>query len=224
MSKVNHQMPARRSLGEGGSNVHRGFTPTPKKSSFCFSKFRNSLFPLFFVNEHTYYRSNYCQNKNNDFLWCRGFTLIEIIIALAIIILISSFSYLAFVNLNKSQVLERNASTVVSILEEARSLSVSGKGPSPSRYGVHFERAGNEVVLFTGDSFNPANPNNKETLLHSSLVISEVNLESNRDEIVFSRLRGETEDYGSVVLSLVGDSEMIETIAVYPTGVVQKIN
>jgi len=152
----------------------------------------------------------------------KGFTLAEILIVLAIISIVSAITYVAFSSLKNDQILKKEVKNLVSILEDSRSLTTSGK--EASNYGVFFEILSNRIVSFKGDTYDPNSPTNKEYLLSPSVVILELNLSGGGSEVVFKRLKGETNQSGSVVLGLANATSTQESIAIYPTGTVQKID
>lgn len=152
----------------------------------------------------------------------RGFTLLEILIVLAIIAVVSAISFFAFSGLQKNRILDKEAGIVISVLEEARSLTLASK--ESSRYGVFFSPNENKIVLFRGNDFISGVSTNKEYFLNNTVSISEINLiGEDADQIVFKRLSGETDQYGTIVLSLTSDLEQTAIISVYPTGIIERL-
>lgn len=160
--------------------------------------------------------------KNQKSFFKQGFTLLEILVVIVIVTILSFISYASFATLHKNRILDKEAGRLVAILEEARSLTTSGKGAT--NHGVFFEITGNRVVLFKGDSFDENDPLNQEFILDPGVVILELNLENESDFVVFKRLKGETDQYGSIVLGLVHTLSSQKIIAVYPTGTIQKLD
>jgi prepilin-type N-terminal cleavage/methylation domain-containing protein len=146
-----------------------------------------------------------------------GYTLIELLIAIAVAAMLLVLATSAFSSFNKSRALEGSAELVVAVLEEARSLTLASKNASV--YGVHFGVS--EIVLFTGAVYNGSDPNNIETELIGRVIVSDTSLNGSVQEVLFQRLTGETEQYGSVALSL--EPELISTsvINIYQTGLVE---
>ncbi len=144
-----------------------------------------------------------------------GFTLIEILIVIGIFLIISSIVFFSFSNLNKVQALDKSAMSVASVLEEARSLTLSSK--DSSQYGVFFDD--DEVVLFKGEDYDP-NEIVKTVSLNPLVEISEI-FGGDADEVVFERLTGKASEEGLVVVSLKSDSEVQKIIKVYLTGLVE---
>ena len=156
------------------------------------------------------------QNKN------KGFSMVEVVIAVLIVGIISGVAIFAFSSLKNKQVLQNEVNNLISILEETRSLTTSGK--EALNYGIFFEPNSNRTVQFRGDVYDPNSPTNKEYLLAPSVLILEVNLNGGGTEVVFERLKGETNDFGSIVLGLVDATTTKETVEVYQTGTIKKLN
>src|SRR3990167_5520967 len=128
----------------------------------------------------------------------RGFTIIETLFAVAILVLITTIVVISWSKLNASQALEKSTASVASVLDEARSLTLSAVGDS--RYGVNLQES--QVVLFKGDIYSPSDPDNLVTELHSAVGIRNISLSGGGVSVVFKRLTGGTDQYGAVELYL----------------------
>lgn len=148
----------------------------------------------------------------------KGFTALEILLVVSIVAIIAALTIFSFADLNKTQVLERSSSSVISILEEARSRTLSAEGDS--NYGVQFRALENELILFKGSDFSSGEVV-KTTPLHSSVGISDIDLEDGSDYVVFNRLTGETDQHGSITLSVTNDPDSFQEIFIFSTGLVQ---
>ncbi len=128
--------------------------------------------------------------------YTRGFTLIEVVVALALLSIIATLVFTAFTRLGSHQILEQETSTVRAFLEEARMYTVSSR--EASAHGVLFSSGG--VVLFRGDSWSNVEEVLKEHSFDSTVEISTLSLEGD-SEIVFTRLFGEPSTHGEITLS-----------------------
>lgn len=144
-----------------------------------------------------------------------GFTLIEIVVALGIIIVIFVFGVKPFIVMRNNKILDESVVKIEALLQEASSMTISSVGAS--RYGVHFEET--KAVLFVGDYYIESDSNNKDLILNKLTAISEINLNNNRPEIIFDRLTGKTSDSGNIKISLVNDSSKFKTITISSEGV-----
>lgn len=145
-----------------------------------------------------------------------GFSLFEVMIAMAIIAVLAGFIYSGFSVYFKKSTLDANYSAVRSLLNFARSESLSAKNASD--FGVHFDST--SATLFQGSAYSLNDPNNIRLTVTPYVSISAINLGGGSD-VVFGRLRGSADHSGTVVLSLVGDSSRTKTITIYGTGVVE---
>ena len=147
-----------------------------------------------------------------------GMSLIEILLSIAIIVVILFVVINLFSNYNKKQVLDNSVEKVSSLLKEARSLTISSK--DDNSYGVHFEQ--DVVVLFKGTTYISDDPNNKINQIDKKAFISEINLNGGGDNVIFQRLTGKTDYYGTIKISLTSDVLNFKTVSIYQTGVVEK--
>jgi len=147
----------------------------------------------------------------------KGFTLIEVLVAIAILAALVSAIFGAFLSFNRNQALQKDASKVVATLEEARQLTIFSK--ESSQYGVHFGT--DEVVLFKGSTYSSSDPENTSTKLHSLVSVSATSLNGGGDEVIFQRLTGETSQDGTVTLVSSHDSSETKVITIEKTGLIQ---
>lgn len=147
----------------------------------------------------------------------RGFTLLEILIVLAISLsLVSVFSsiYLSF---NKHVAFDAGAQVTVNFLKEARSLTLASRNADV--YGVHFEAT--RIVLFTGSTFSEPDPNNREYKFKSDIQLTTINLTGGGSDVVFDRLTGETAQFGTTTLSRISNPGTTKDIVIKETGIVE---
>lgn len=144
----------------------------------------------------------------------KGFSVVEVLIALAILALLSTIVLSSFLNSRKAQSLSLDADAVAQLIRQARSQTISSRGSS--QYGVRF--ASTTATLFTGSTYIPGTPTNSIFTVSAGNSISAISLSGGGSDIVFSRLSGEASRSGTITLSSVGGSK---TITVYATGVVE---
>ncbi len=114
----------------------------------------------------------------------KGFTLIELLIVVAIIGLVLSFGVTTDINTLKGDTFQAEASTVVSILERARSHAMANL--FDTNYGVCYIEP--NYIIFKGDTC---------TATDSELIPANTNIASHTlttfpEKIVFERLSGRT--------------------------------
>lgn len=146
----------------------------------------------------------------------RGFTLIEILLVLVILSIIGGLTFTYFSRLNASKALESSASLVASVLDQARSLTLNSKNASV--YGVHL--AEDSVTLFTGAVYDSGSLSNVVSNTHHLVGIRAITLAGGGDEVVFSRLSGETANSGSLEVFLESDPDNYRVINIASSGIV----
>ena len=151
-----------------------------------------------------------------SFLSQKGFSILEIVVVISILFIISSFSYASFVYLNQRENLDKEALSILSFLEEARSSTLGSK--NALQYGVHFEAS--KAVFFSGSNYNATDPANVILTLSPIIRISSINLYGGGSDVVFERLSGETFDNGSVSVSMTVSSSS-RTINVQRSGLAE---
>lgn len=148
----------------------------------------------------------------------QGFSILEMLAVLAILILVIFFSYSAFVSLNETQVLDKDTEALSALFEEAKSNTRSSI--EDSHYGVYLELGSSKAVLFKGEIYDENDPQNKELIFNNKVSISLVDLIDGGDSVVFERPKGDTLDSGNIVLLLNGNTAS-STINIYPTGTIE---
>ena len=151
-------------------------------------------------------------NKNKK----NGLTILEVLIVVSFLSLLSAMTIFSFSNLSKRELIVKEVNNIVAILNEARSLTLSSEGDS--QYGVRIEN--NKVVFFKGDSFEISNPNNRDYILSPKVTILSDELVGGPD-IVYKRLTGSSDQYGSIFVVLVSDPNTSKQIKIFSTGVVE---
>jgi prepilin-type N-terminal cleavage/methylation domain-containing protein len=81
----------------------------------------------------------------------QAFTLIELLIAASVAVLLSTISMPIYDNLQSVTILNENSLQVVQLLRKARTLSYNAL--EDKSYGIFFDSASKEMILYTGDSY-----------------------------------------------------------------------
>lgn len=145
----------------------------------------------------------------------KGYTLVEMIVGVAIIVLLAAILSRGFVEYRRSQVVVHSATEVVSLLEEARALTANSK--DAARYGVHFETT--KAVLFK-TTYTAGAAGNEEYLLDPMTQISAIALSGGGAELLFERLTGEATKSGTITVSLLDGSKQ-KIITIRTTGIAE---
>ncbi len=146
-----------------------------------------------------------------------GLTLIEILMAISIIIVISSLALMSLSSFRSQQVLKSTTVDIMSILNKAKQNTLSSL--NSTNYGVHFESG--RVTLFVGPTYSQGIGTNEVTVFDQAVEIPTVggiNVGGGSD-VVFERLTGETLG-GTIVVQLKSNTSKQKTITINKTGII----
>lgn len=146
----------------------------------------------------------------------QGFTLIEIILVMAIIGVLAVVSLKAMAKFRNQGILDSTVQGIVAVLREAQSLTLASK--EDSSYGVQLEET--RIVLFQGTTFDEDDPDNVVSDLAPQILISEIDLDSGGFEIVFERLTGETDNFGTTTVEISRGNSDPRYIIVEKSGII----
>lgn len=147
----------------------------------------------------------------------RGFTLIEILVSTAIIVLVGSITVSVFSSFNRERSLMKDVAEVAALIEEARALTLSSK--DRSSFGVRFEA--DRAIRFQGTAYVEGAASNVTVLLGPSTTISSISLSGGGNDVVFEKLTGDATRTGSVTIALLKDPSRTKVIQIFGTGIVQ---
>ncbi|OGF49310.1 hypothetical protein A3G55_01400 [Candidatus Giovannonibacteria bacterium RIFCSPLOWO2_12_FULL_44_25] len=147
----------------------------------------------------------------------KGFTLLEAVVSVSIVIAIAAILFSAFAVFRESNDLQAAGETIVGILKDARSRAIGSQ--DKTTYGVHFETA--KVVLFKGSVYSSSNSANEVYILPAPVEISAISLTGGAVDTVFSILGGTTTTSGTVTLRSKRNTSKTRVITIFSTGNVQ---
>jgi len=147
----------------------------------------------------------------------KGFTIIEIIIVVVILAVLAAMAVTSFSGFRQNQILNSDTNKIVSIINEARSKTLSSQ--DFSQYGVRFEAP--RIILFKGTAYAISSPYNATTTLSTILEISGISLNGGGSEVVFQKLTGKTDNYGEVTFRVKADTSKTKTINIKSTGITE---
>ncbi|GEM_PF-1340750 len=148
----------------------------------------------------------------------RGFTLVELVIFLSIVVLVATLFSSGLSVYRDSQALSTSAETIVSAISTARVKTISSEGGG--QFSVYFENG--RAVVFSGTIFSGASSSDKEFKTENAVIISAINLAASPNTMVFQKIIGQTQNYGNIILSLKSDSTKTRTVSVGKTGEVSR--
>lgn len=136
----------------------------------------------------------------------RGFSLVEVIVALGILGLLLGLAVAGYRTFTRNINLETIAQQVIIVLDDARSRTVASL--NDSQYGVRFQN--NTYTLL-------ANPNEVHTL-PAGVEFSSIALAGGGSDVMFNRITGTTAQSGRVVVRLVDKPDSTQTITISAQG------
>ena len=144
-----------------------------------------------------------------------GFSIIEILIVVAVLGLLAVVGIRVLSNFKNTTNLSTSIENGVSSLVDARSKTLSSK--NGNQHGVHFESG--KLTFFVGTTYSASDPENEEVLLPSVVEISTISLNGGGSDIIFKKLTGDTDQYGSVTFRIKDQVSQTRTISVPITGI-----
>lgn len=145
-----------------------------------------------------------------------GFTLLEILISLSLIVILAGLVFYSVSGFKNKEALDTESRQISSILEEARSLTLSGQGGNA--YGVRLLQ--DQVIRFVGTSFASGTASNIIYTLNRSVKLNNISLQGGGRDVVFDKLKGTTGNYGTMILNLVSTTSTKKTMTVNATGII----
>lgn len=128
-----------------------------------------------------------------------GFTLVELMVVLAMVTVIVSLSSVNLTGLISDTSFDESLELIISDIRRQQFRAITGEEQqNSSRFGIHFEQT--KYVLFSGDTYNPANPNNHHVSLPRNIVFESVTLPNST--IIFTEQSGEVTSYSAATDSL----------------------
>ncbi|MBI2098659.1 MAG: prepilin-type N-terminal cleavage/methylation domain-containing protein [Candidatus Wildermuthbacteria bacterium] len=145
-----------------------------------------------------------------------GFTLVEILVVLAIFAFLLGSSVVALSVLRGDTDLQAEARGFQRVLELARNKTIASEGDT--RHGVYVNAAVSQYVLFQGDDY--ASGVSEEVFqLRDTVEFGAVSFAGGQ-EVVFDRIQGTTSNVGSVTLQTKTDPSNSRTVYVESSGAV----
>lgn len=135
----------------------------------------------------------------------KGLTLIEALIVISILAIITgllSANFLAFQNKGDLEGTNRQVVTDLRQMQSAAWSSLDDKS-----WGVHLES--DFYVLFSGDTYNSADTQNKRRNLPSNIKIQNISLQNSVADILFLKRTGKTDNFGSFQVATQGNAKTV---------------
>lgn len=147
----------------------------------------------------------------------RGFSFIEVIIAVAILVTLSFVVAGSLFTFRETAALDQALDEAQELLREARSRTLGSD--VEGTYGVHF--ASTTVTLFIGP-YVPGSPANTVVSLPVGVIVSAVGLSTTTASVMFERLTGDATAAGLVTFSTTRSGKMGQ-LEILPSGAFLKL-
>lgn len=144
----------------------------------------------------------------------KGFTLLEIVLVVAISAVILGIVLFSFAGYRNREILKSTTLQVVSILRDARAKTLVAEGDSV--YGVHFDV--DQIILFTGSSYSPNSISNETTTIPSAIGLATTSLGAT--DVVFNRLSGEPSVTGEIYIYRLAEPQASTTVTINGAGII----
>ncbi|MEK7575817.1 MAG: hypothetical protein AAB491_01890 [Patescibacteria group bacterium] len=146
----------------------------------------------------------------------KGISIIEIIIILAVISIVLGIVVINLTSFREEQALNSTINESISYINEARSKTLSSK--DFSQYGIHFEQT--KITLFKGVNYNSSDSNNIDYIFSSLLEISSISLNGGGNEVIFQKITGKTDQFGTVTYRVKNNPSKSKIITIKSTGII----
>lgn len=148
----------------------------------------------------------------------RGFTLVEILIVVGILMIIFLLSINVLSSLYKKTELDTSRDNIIALLRAAKNKTLASE--QSARYGVYFdtESSPDRYIFFQGLNYASRNIGFDEIYeLPKTVEILNINLQGGVNEVVFERLDGNTKNYGSIIFKSLKSGDA-RTVYIYSSG------
>lgn len=150
----------------------------------------------------------------------RGFTLIEVVIVLAILAVILTIVIFDFLSFKKETDVQNSSQEFAVVLQLAQSKTLSSE--NDSKYGVYLDTTvlPNKYILFKGASYDLRDVSADIIyFLPDTIEFYSISL-GGGNEVVFNKLTGASEEQGSVSIRLISDINKNKTVYITSSGVI----
>ena len=148
-----------------------------------------------------------------------GFTIIELLTVIGILIVLTTMSIPAFRSFQKESDLTNTTEEIINILRFAQNKTLASE--ENSQWGVWFSTSTTpqEYILFKGENYISRDPSYDEThKIPEKIELYEINLTGGGTEVVFDKVVGSTDYFGNTSLRLKGDISKTRQVIVKNSG------
>lgn len=153
----------------------------------------------------------------NTYPTSRGFTFVEILVAISVIFIISTISFVSMQNMNHRAARKVSTEEIKRAFADARNNTLASKGDTV--FGVYTSTS--SVTRFVGSVYTENEITNTVYTFERGVTATGT-LVSNNVPVVFSRLTGEPSATGTIFVFLEGEEDVASsTIVIHESGLVE---
>lgn len=146
----------------------------------------------------------------------RGFTLIEMIVVIAITTILGAMAFVSFERIINFNSIQGQAESVRSHIERARIFTLASK--NNSSFGVIFSTS--TARVYQGTNFVAASSSDQVYEIDSTDSIININFSGGGNTIYFNKITGEPNATGTIMITSKSNTDDRRTVVIYQTGIV----
>ena len=146
-------------------------------------------------------------------LFKKGFSLVEIIIAVSILSILTTMALLSMSDHRDRLLVKTTTDTLISRLEETKTKAQAGKNNEDQGIKIFND----SYILFSGNSYSSSDSENQEFEISNS-----VELIFNEDEFTFEKITGEVNNNITIKVSLINNASTSINLIVDENGTITK--
>ncbi|MFA5022374.1 MAG: type II secretion system protein [Patescibacteria group bacterium] len=144
----------------------------------------------------------------------KGFTLIELIIVMGMLVIVATLSVPFFQSFQVSSDLYTHANTITKTLQRAQQQAITGQ--NNDAWGVYFDIAAKKIILFKGNNYASRQTDFDEIISYPQTFSVTTDF---GNEIYFSLYSGQTAKTGTV--NITSQNNQTRTIKIESNGLIQ---
>lgn len=145
-----------------------------------------------------------------------GMTLIELIVSIAVLLIVGAVTIGALNKYRERQALDKSVEMLTSILERARSKTLTNEKNTIHSVRLNTER----IVLFQG-GFSSSSVNNEYYSFDPLIEIGQLSLTSGTNTLSYRKLTGQSLATGTVELRLKRSTTTKKSVIIYSSGLIE---
>ena len=134
----------------------------------------------------------------------KGLSVIELLLVLSITVILAGVFVSPFRSFQDTQAVQNAQDSILSVIIDARTKTLSSL--SSKSYGIHFSESpttsSQQLVEFSGTTYDPNDASNVTVALSNNARITNVSLNGGGVDMIFNRLTGGTNQYGTITLEV----------------------